>query len=86
MRPMNFVSGSRHITETGKGVRNCVRAWPRCSGDVDREFLEPVGSDPALPLIPSSARGIDGGPRRSTEVVLNEQSLPVAWWSHDERE
>ena len=30
--------------------------------------------------------GIDGGPRRSTEVVLNEQSLPVAWWSHDERE
>ena len=29
------------------------------------------------PWIPSSARGIDGGPRRSTEVVLNEQSLPV---------
>ena len=28
--------------------------------------------------IPSSARGIDGGPQRSTEVVLNEQSLPVA--------
>ena len=30
------------------------------------------------PLIPSSAHGIDGGPRRFTEVVLNEQSLPVA--------
>ena len=29
---------------------------------------------------------IDGGPRRFTEVVLNEQSLPVAWWSHDGRE
>src|SRR5208283_886500 len=28
--------------------------------------------------IPSSARGIDGGPRRFTEVVLNEQALPVA--------
>gem|GEM_PF-4967780 len=30
------------------------------------------------PLIPSTARGIDGGHRRFTEVVLNEQSLPVA--------
>src|SRR5208337_2441985 len=30
------------------------------------------------PWIPSSARDIDGEPRRSTEVVLNEQSLPVA--------
>src|SRR5271166_2585045 len=38
------------------------------------------------PLIPSSARGIDGGPRQSAEVVLNEQSLPVARWSHDGRE
>ncbi|MGZ3471683.1 MAG: hypothetical protein ACXWO1_19075, partial [Isosphaeraceae bacterium] len=31
------------------------------------------------PWIPSSARGKGGGPRRFTEVVLNEQSLPVAW-------
>ena len=30
--------------------------------------------------------GKGGGPRRSTEVVLNDQSLPVAWWSHDGRE
>ena len=30
------------------------------------------------PWIPNSARGIDGGPRRFTEVVLDEQSLPVA--------
>ena len=30
------------------------------------------------PWIPSSAHGIDGGPRRFAEVVLNEQSLPVA--------
>src|SRR5271166_2071691 len=30
------------------------------------------------PWIPSSARDIDGRARRSTEVVLNEQSLPVA--------
>ena len=37
------------------------------------------------PWIPSSARGIDGGPRRFTEVVLNEQPLPVAWWSHHGR-
>src|SRR5208337_3647396 len=34
----------------------------------------------------SSARGKGGGPRRFTEVVRNEQSLPVAWWSHDGRE
>jgi len=41
----------------------------------------PYQSRPQLfrPLIPSSARGIDGGPRRFTEVVLNEQSLPVAY-------
>jgi hypothetical protein len=37
------------------------------------------------PWIPSSARGIDGDPRRFTEVVLNEQPLPVAWWSHHGR-
>ena len=30
------------------------------------------------PWIPSSARGIDGGSRRFTEVVFNELSLPVA--------
>ena len=30
------------------------------------------------PWIPTSARDIDGGPRRFTEVVLDEQSLPVA--------
>jgi len=30
------------------------------------------------PLILSSARGSDGGPRRFTEVMLNEQPLPVA--------
>jgi len=30
------------------------------------------------PWIPSPACGKGGGPRRSTEVVLNEQSLPVA--------
>jgi hypothetical protein len=29
------------------------------------------------PWIPSSARDIDGGPRRLTKVVLNEQSLPA---------
>jgi len=28
-------------------------------------------------LIPSSARGIDGGPRRFTEVLLNQHSLPA---------
>src|SRR5271166_998026 len=31
------------------------------------------------PWIPSSARGIDGGPRRFTEVVLNEEPLRVAY-------
>src|SRR5271165_6122786 len=45
-----------------------------------RSMLTPcrVGS-----AVPSSARGIDGGPRRITEVVLNEQPQPVAWRSHD---
>jgi hypothetical protein len=33
---------------------------------------------PVRPLVPGSARGSDGDPRRSTEVVLNEQALPVA--------
>src|SRR5208337_4996556 len=32
------------------------------------------------PWIPSSARGIGGGPRRFTEVVLNKQSLAPASW------
>ena len=31
----------------------------------------------------SSARGFDAGPRRSTEVVLNEQSLPLAYSYRD---
>jgi hypothetical protein len=39
-------------------------------------------AQPVRPLVPSSARGSDGGPRRFTEVVLNEQALPVAWRSH----
>ncbi len=30
------------------------------------------------PWIPNSTRDVDGGPRRFTEVVLDEQSLPVA--------
>jgi len=38
------------------------------------------------PWIPSSARGIDGGLRRFTEVVLNEQPLPVALWPYAGRE
>ena len=37
----------------------------------------------SVPWISSSARGKGGGPRRSTGVVLNEQSLPLAWRSHD---
>jgi len=31
------------------------------------------------PWVPSSARGSDDGPRRFTEVVLNEEPLPVAY-------
>jgi|GEM_PF-5197505 len=37
--------------------------------DISRHFTAHL----FRPWIPSSARGIDGGPRRSTEVVLNEQ-------------
>ena len=32
-------------------------------------------SQPVRPSMPSSARGSDGGPRRFTEFVLNEQAL-----------
>ena len=35
------------------------------------------------PWIPSRARSVVVGPRRFTAVVLNEQSLPSAWRSHD---
>ena len=35
-------------------------------------------SQPVRPLVSSSARGIGGGPRRLSEVLLIEQSLPVA--------
>jgi len=59
------------------------------SGCVNSAFLDisqHFTGDLFSPWIPSSARGIDGGPQRSTEIVLNEQSLPVAWWSHDGRE
>src|SRR5271157_2963842 len=45
---------------------------------VSRTFLDQLRPQLFRPWIPNSARGIDGGPRRFTEVVLNEQSLPVA--------
>ena len=59
------------------------------SGCVNSAFLDisqHFTGDLFSPWIPSSAHGIDGGPQRSTEIVLNDQSLPVAWWSHDGRE
>src|SRR5271157_442199 len=41
---------------------------------VSRTFLDNLRLQLLRPWIPNSARGIDGRPRRSTEVVLNEQS------------
>src|SRR5208337_456467 len=41
---------------------------------VSRTFLYQLRLQLLRPWIPSSARGIDGGPRRSTEVVLDERS------------
>src|SRR5208337_211227 len=52
---------------------------------VSRTFLYQLRSQLFRPWIPSAARGIDGGPRRSTEVVLTEPSLLVAWRSRDSR-
>ena len=40
---------------------------------VSRTFLDQLRPQLFRPWIPSSARDIDGGPRRFTEVVLNEQ-------------
>ena len=45
---------------------------------VSRTFLDQLRPLLCRPWIPSSARDIDGGPRRFTEVVLDEQSLPLA--------
>src|SRR5208337_1783509 len=48
---------------------------------IARQYLGPFDGS----AVTSSARGIDGGRRRFTEVGLNEQPLPVAWRSHDGR-
>jgi len=45
---------------------------------VSRTFLDKLRPQLFRPWIPSSARDIDGGSRWFTEVVLDEQSLPVA--------
>jgi len=55
-----------------------LRVFP----DISRQFAVHL----FRPWTPGSAHGIDGGPRRFTAIVLSEQSLPIAWWSHDGRE
>src|SRR5208337_5666464 len=45
---------------------------------VSRTFLDQLRRQLLRPWIPSAARDIYGGPRRFTQVVLDEQSLPVA--------
>jgi len=47
-------------------------------GCLNSTFLDQSRPQLFRPSIPSSAGGIDGGPRRFTEVELNEQSLSVA--------
>jgi hypothetical protein len=42
------------------------------------DFSLPVAAQAFQAIDTRSARGTDGGPRRFTEVVLNEQPLPVA--------
>ena len=59
----------KHQTDTNRfsGIDGCRNST----------FLYQSRSKLFRPFLPSSACGIDGGPRRFTEVVLNEQSLPV---------
>ncbi len=56
-------------------------SWHKCqSGCLNSAFLNISQHFTAhlfRPWIPNSTRGIDSGPRQFTEVVLNEQSLPV---------
>src|SRR5271157_610335 len=59
------------------------RALMAAGTPVFSTFLHQSRLELLTPLIPSSARGIDGQPWRFTEVMLNEQSLPVAWRSHE---
>jgi len=61
--------GSRLIADIDGGL-NCT-----CLDQARPELFRPS--------IPGSARGIDGGLRRFTELELDEQSLPVGERSHD---
>ncbi len=59
--------------------------WPRRAAGSDRfwllelrvsrAFSRPVAAPAFRPWIPSSARGIDSGPRRFTEIVLNMTNM-----------
>jgi hypothetical protein len=62
-------------------VRNPTRALMAAGTPVFSTSRGPSFSDHFYP----ARRGIDCGPRRSTEVVLEEQPLPVARWSRDAR-
>jgi len=63
---------ARHrITREARTVSGCVNS---ANLNISQHFTGHL----FRPWIPSLARGIDGGPRRFTEVVFNELSLPVA--------
>ena len=72
--------GGRDVRNAGQNLVGSHGG--RCHAGIDcclnSTFLYQSRPQLFRPSIPSSARGIDGGPRRFTGVVLNEQSLPVA--------
>src|SRR5271157_104971 len=67
--------------------RLAVKPSSACAGPSGTGFFPfSTSCGPSFEAIDTTRRGTDGGPRRATEVVLNEQPLPVAWRSHDRRE
>ncbi len=70
------VSGALSGAAPERGPRWQTHAQRRNTGNL---HISLHATDQAFrSLMPSPARGVDGGPRRFTQVVPNEQFLPVA--------
>ena len=69
-------SGALPVLAPERGPRWQTHAQRRNPGNL---YISLHATDQAFrSLMPSSARGVDGGPQRFTQVVPNEQFLPVA--------
>ena len=76
------MKGNFHVQFLGEGVAATSPPYPTsgwATTQVYRPGLRPdTGLRRVRSAVTSSTRGIDGASRRFTEVVLNEQSLPIA--------